>query len=346
MLDDIILGTHRFHLPLPACLAKATEQPEEREDEINGVARRAMQVEFCLPHTTFLNVDDVTVDVEAEMAKKAAVVLAKRKKDAEKLAETRHSSKRAMDDARNVRTGNARGYGSKEGDRGVSGRVDKVPEAEEDAGAEMDPEREGEAPEKRMEKGNEHEEEEEEEEGEEDEQAEEDGRFSAFAVRGIGTNVEEKVYVVWNNPDPSDPGTCEVSWSPTRLIRNFTQMFPRSTLTSLKRTDLKFGSELVGRSITGTFKCMEEDGGVTTMDEDGVIERYDEESSMHVVQWDGGVNVHPTQVGKGDKIKHNLMLTGKTNKTYHRGRWDTTREILIKWYLDEEDEPYPPKNDD
>lgn len=344
MLDDVILGTHRFHLPAPACFVKPTDTPEECEDEINGVARCAMEVELCLPHTTFLNVDDDTVDVEAAMAKKARTVAAKRKKDAEKLAAARCSGKRALKEAANVKTGTARGYGSANAptNDGGSGSCQNEAQKEAHAGDEMEEEEEEEERVKNKE--------EEREEGagvQEDEEGEEEPHgFIAFAIRGIGATAEEKVYVVWNNPDPSDPGTCEVSWSPTRLIRNFTQMFPRSTLTSLKRTDLKFGSELVGRSITGTFKCMEEDGGVTTMDEDGVIERYDEESSMHVVQWDGGVNVHPTQVGKGDKIKHNLMLTGKTNKTYHRGRWDTTREILIKWYLDEEDEPYPPKNDD
>jgi hypothetical protein len=343
MLDDVILGTHRFHLPAPACFVKPTDTPEECEDEINGVARCAMEVELCLPHTTFLNVDDDTVDVEAAMAKKARTVAAKRKKDAEKLAAARCSGKRALKEAANVKTGTARGYGSANAptNDGGSGSCQNEAQKEAHAGDEMEEEEEEEERVKNKE--------EEREEGagvQEDEEGEEEPHgFIAFAIRGIGATAEEKVYVVWNNQDPDDPDICEVSWSPLLLVRNLTEILPNSSQIALKREDLKFGSDLVGRNITGTFKCVDEDGEAVTMDEDGVVTEYDEEASMHVVQWDGGVNVPPSQVGKGDKIKHNLMLTGKTNKTYARGKWECTREILLKWYLDEADEAYPPKAD-
>ena len=98
--------------------------------EVDGVSIRAMDVELCLPHTTFLNVDDKGVDVEVEMAKKMRVVANKRKQDAEKLAERRASSKRAMHATETLTLGSARGYGAnKDPNPKVhtkEGRVDKT----------------------------------------------------------------------------------------------------------------------------------------------------------------------------------------------------------------------------
>ena len=87
---------HRFHLPVPAYFVEHEPQCQEDDSEVNGVSRRAMSVELALPHSTFMNVDDGSVDIESAMEKKAAVVLERRKKLAEKHAASKTSAKRAM----------------------------------------------------------------------------------------------------------------------------------------------------------------------------------------------------------------------------------------------------------
>ena len=121
--------------------------------------------------------------------------------------------------------------------------------------------------------------------------------------------------MVWNTPSNDDPDTCEVTWSPLNAISNQAELFPTcsSEKGMLNCTDLKFGKELVGCHITGTFKYKDEDGKFVQEDEDGRVLEYDETKKVHTVQWDGDTNVAAKYVGKGDKIKHNIMLTSKTN---------------------------------
>lgn len=83
---------------MPAHFVEHDHDPQCQEDdsEVNGVSRRAMGVELALPHSTFMNVDDSSVDIATAMEKKAAVVLERRKKLAEKHAASKTSAKRAM----------------------------------------------------------------------------------------------------------------------------------------------------------------------------------------------------------------------------------------------------------
>ena len=80
----------------------------------------------------------------------------------------------------------------------------------------------------------------------------------------------------------------------------------------------------------------------TLADEDGVVKEYDEKTALHTVQWDGGTNVDPKEVGTGDLIKHQLMLTAKMMQTFDEGseKWMKSREVLVKWYLDEDEAAY------
>jgi hypothetical protein len=334
----VILGAQRFHLPACASLVHPPNEPNEAESEISGVSRRAMEVELCLPHTTFLNVDDEAVDVEAEMKKKARSVLEKRKKAAEKLAETRVSSKRAMVAAKKLRVGNARGHGSADSSKG--GEVGATANDAQVSARQVDDHEESDVDGEVEEEANENDSEDEDKGEEED--AGNPPPWNAFEIRGIGTHAEEKVYVVWNMVSPDDSGVCEVTWSPISAMANLSALYPNSTKTSLNRDDLKFNKELIGRSITGTFKYQDEEGHTTLADEDGVVKEYDEKTALHIVQWDGGTNVDPKEVGTGDLIKHQLMLTAKMMQTFDEDseKWMKSREVLVKWYLDEDEAAY------
>ena len=179
--------------------------------------------------------------------------------------------------------------------------------------------------------------------------------WEAAAIRGIGSTMDCKLYVVWNMESEHDAGFCEVTWTSIMSIKNLAQLCPSGSPTHpLKREDLKFGGELVGRRITGTFKFETRDSDVEDgeelleeRDEDGVVKSYDESKHTHVVQWDGGTNVGPTQEGKGEMIKHQLMLTSKTMQLWNKRKksWSQSREILIRWYLDEPESAYeyPPQ---
>ena len=64
--SDIVLGEYeRFHLPVPKVAVEAEEVGAMDDDRIGGIARSAMLTELSLPHTTFLNVDDESIDVDA-----------------------------------------------------------------------------------------------------------------------------------------------------------------------------------------------------------------------------------------------------------------------------------------
>ena len=73
-----------------------------------------------------------------------------------------------------------------------------------------------------------------------------------------------------------------------------------------------------------------------------MVKEYDEKTALHIVQWDGGTNVDPKEVGTGDLIKHQLMLTAKMMQTFDEGseKWMKSREVLVKWYLDEDEAAY------
>ena len=197
--SDIVLGEYeRFHLPVPKVAVEVEDVCEVDEDQrIGGIARSAMLTELALPHTTFLNVDDGSIDVDAAMVNKAEKIFKKRKEAADKLAESRASAKRAKDDAaKRTTTGNARGQGARhQGDvrqedvacedmgNGAAGPTEA---GGEDAGACNDEVA-------HVPQG--------------DEDAEE--TWDAFAIRGFGSTKEERLYVVWNREDPDSPGFCE-----------------------------------------------------------------------------------------------------------------------------------------
>jgi hypothetical protein len=334
--SDIVLGEYeRFHLPVPKVAVEAEEVGAMDDDRIGGIARSAMLTELSLPHTTFLNVDDESIDVDATMASKAARIFKKRKEAAAKLTEARASAKRAKDAANKASTGNARGQGARQivSDQGASGTMDP-PEAEqegtpdanrESAGAkEVDGENAGACND-------------EDAHGPQEDEDEEEEAWDAFAIRGFGSSKEERLYVVWNREDPDALGFCEVSWSDEGTVKNLKDLLPNGAIHADARDDLKFGKDLTGRHVSGHFKSV--CGG--TIEEDGVVVDYDVECKLHTIQWDGDTNCDIK--GAGDLIKHDLMYGSKMmHVKKRRGGWMPSQTTLVKWYLDEDEHEFPP----
>ena len=324
---DVILGGHHFHLPAPKQFVPPPKDMVS-EDVVSGVNRATMQLELDLPHSTFMNVDDDAVDYEAAMIAKQKAVIASRKRAAEKLLANSASGKRALVASKqgNV-SGHARGYGARQTSSNAQGDPNDGENAEKDDVVE--------------DKGKDGEDDKDESQDDDEEDKDEDGGgWVAHLVRGIGSTNKEKVYVVWNAPSDDDPRACEVTWSPLNAISNRADLFPSSEKGMPNRTDLKFGKELEGCHITGTFKYKDEDGKLVQDDEDGIVLEYDETKKVHTVQWDGDINVAAKDVGKDDKIKHNLMLTSKTNQMWSGKKWSSSQEILSKWYVDEDESLY------
>jgi hypothetical protein len=325
-----------FHPPSPADELHGKAQGEAEAERVDGVAVSAMEKELAMPHSTFLNVDDNTQNVQAIMEAKAATILKKRKEAAEEKQAKGPKAKRGKKDATGANAvGGARGNGGMGGfavAKDANGN-----DGDDDDGDDNDNEPE------EMHVG--------------------DGQlWPAVAFHGLGTKPNSRVFVVWNNQDREEHHLCEQNWASTDDIANWHHFVGhQGTYRNLCRDRLKVNKDLVGTVITGSFsneskgkgeeeeeeECLDEDGNLT---EDGLVTDYNAKTKRHSVKWLGGINLNLSEYPTDEDAEiyqHDLMMQSKQMfipKVTSKGpsmtvTWKPMSSILIKWYYDE-DVPY------
>jgi hypothetical protein len=181
-----------------------------------------------------------------------------------------------------------------------------------------------------------------------------DDVWPAVAIHGLGSSkAPERVYVVWNLPDPTNDQLCEQSWVDPEYVDNWHHFAGQEgRFKNLPREKLGFGATLIGKTITGSFHLHEatmpvdeEDEEDEDMDEygdlleDGLVTGYDVETERHTVKWLGGINIAPDNYptdAAAEIMEHDLMMTGTKMWVWHtkKGVKKLKQEAttLVRWY--------------